>query len=161
MSVSGKIVSGGYVASGATMHKWLTGEHTEARPVVRNAADALSQVVPLLTDEDGGGLSAERLVVVALDRKGRVIAAEILTVGSDCATVVDTRQILRWALLKDAVSIVLAHNHPSGDPDPSVEDQLSTRKVATGCAQVGIRLLDHLIVCGYGCWVSMMERGVM
>lgn len=156
----GPIESGGYVPAGGSLSEWVN-QGRKTGSYVRNVVDCLAHVVPLLTGPGGTTVESERLVVVALDRKGRVLEAAVMTIGSSCATIVDRRQILRWALLKDATSIVLAHNHPSGDPEPSVEDQLATRQVVKACEAVGLKLLDHVIVADGGLFTSMLERGLM
>lgn len=153
----------GYTADSRALAKWLAQPIVSDRPPrILGLQDALNQVLPLLTGKDGAPLDHERLVGLVLDRRGYPVATEILTVGSYSATILDPPHILRWALTRDRVvrSIILAHNHPSGDPEPSVEDQLATRKMMAGCAAVGLVLHDHIVVGG-GCWVSMTERGLV
>ena len=87
---------------------------------------------------------------------------ETLTVGSDAYTIVEPRQVFRWALTRSRIvtAIVVAHGHPSGDPTPSdCDKQVTVRLVEVG-AMVGIPVLDH-IVFGRPEWVSMAERGLM
>lgn len=122
---------------------------------IRNAQDAASWFVPALE-----GLQHEELHAIYLDRKGRPLSYRRLTTGSDCATIMDSRQILRPAVELGAVSLVLAHNHPSGDPEPSVEDQIVTRKVVQAAHVVGVKLLDHLILAP-GIWISLADRGIV
>jgi DNA repair protein RadC len=122
---------------------------------IRTAQDAAAWFAPALE-----GLAHEELHAIYLDRRGRPLCYRRLTTGSDCATIMDSRQILRPAVEVGATSVVLGHNHPSGDPDPSVEDQLSTRRVQASAHILGLKLLDHLIMTP-GSWVSMMERGAM
>jgi DNA repair protein RadC len=95
------------------------------------------------------GLDHERLIVVALDRRSRVLAVETMTTGSDGFCIVDTRQIFRWALKQGrcgATSIALAHNHPSNDETPSAQDREVTRRVRKAGEILGIGLVDHLVV---------------
>ena len=121
-------------------------------------ADAATVVVPLLA-----GHEAERLVAVAIDRRGRVIEAAVLTVGSDTYCIVEPRQVLRWALTRrrGAAGLIIAHNHPAGDPTPSGDDEVVTRRMADACTVVGIPLLDHIVVSSESQWVSCAVRGML
>lgn len=94
------------------------------------------------------GRETEALAVLALDRRRKVIDCEILSEGSDRATVVDPRQVFRWALTRRKMpgEVVLAHNHPSGDPMPSAQDRDVTIHVSRAGSTLGITLLDHLIL---------------
>jgi DNA repair protein RadC len=94
------------------------------------------------------GRAEEALVVLALDRRRKVLGSTVLTVGSDAFTVVDPRQVFRWALMQGrsgAAAVILAHNHPSGDPTPSSQDRDVTRRVAAAGRLLGIPLVDHLV----------------
>jgi DNA repair protein RadC len=74
---------------------------------------------------------------------------------------VTAREILRCALGDAASAIVLAHNHPSGDPTPSDEDAAMTRAVARAAEVVGVPVLDHVVVTASGEYVSLLERGLL
>lgn len=100
------------------------------------------------------GLAEEELVGLFLDRRHRPIAVRRLTHGSDALTVVDPRQIYRVAVAVGACGVILAHNHPSGDPTPSPQDREVTLRVAQAGRILGVPLLDHL-VCGAGSYVSL------
>lgn len=123
---------------------------------VTTPSEALALFRPLLA-----GRETEALAVAALDRRLRVIDCAILTTGSDTWTVVDPRQVLRWALTRarPAHAIILAHNHPSGDPEPSAEDRAVTRRVADAARAVGLVFQDHLVVTDAGEYVSLAIRG--
>jgi DNA repair protein RadC len=99
-------------------------------------------------------LQDEELVGLFLDRKHRPLACRRLTRGSDALTVVDPRQVFRVAVGVGASSVILAHNHPSGDPTPSPQDREVTLRVAHAGRVLGIPLLDHLI-CGTQSYVSL------
>lgn len=94
------------------------------------------------------GLPHEELHALYLDRRNRPIARRCLTRGSAQYTVVDPQQIYRPAVQIGAAAIVLAHNHPSGDPTPSAQDHEVTRRVRRAGEVLGIQLLDHLVVAG-------------
>jgi DNA repair protein RadC len=106
------------------------------------------------------GQEDERLAVMGLDRRRKFVAVEVLTVGSDGFTVVEPRQVYRWALrqIRPVSAILIAHNHPSGDATPSSQDQEVTRRVAAVGRLLGIPLLDHLVICDHE-WESMARRG--
>ncbi|MCB9664536.1 MAG: DNA repair protein RadC [Alphaproteobacteria bacterium] len=104
------------------------------------------------------GLAVEELHAAYLDRRRRVLDLRSLTRGSEQFTVVDPRQIFRPAVALGAAGVVLAHNHPSGDPSPSVQDLEVTRRVAAAGRTLGIELVDHLVVAREG-WVSLRETG--
>ncbi|MFZ5479671.1 MAG: RadC family protein [Myxococcota bacterium] len=106
------------------------------------------------------GLHHEELHALLLDARHRPVGYRRLTSGSERATLVQPRQIARAALEVRAHAVVLAHNHPSGDPEPSAEDGNVTRRVAEGLSLLEIRLLDHLVVAGER-FVSLAERGVV
>jgi DNA repair protein RadC len=72
--------------------------------------------------------------------------------------IVDPRTLLRDALLLDAAAIILCHNHPSGDPEPSKDDAALTRQLSLGGQILGIKIHDHIIL-GDGPVVSLAERG--
>ena len=120
-------------------------------------ADVYAQVSPHLL-----GLAEERVVLLCLNRRGFPLSCEVLTVGSDRVSVIDTRHVFCRALRvgpSGAASIVLAHNHPSGDVTPSPQDIAVTRRVVAAGDVVGVELLDHLIVAGPGLWHSMRRNG--
>ena len=122
------------------------------RPVC-TPRDAWEHLGPLL-----GPLDAEELHALYLDRRRRPCGHRRLTRGNDGFTVVDPRQVFRPAVAFRAHALVLAHNHPSGDPTPSAQDREVTRRVGAAGRILGIALLDHLVVAGTR-WVSLAERG--
>lgn len=102
----------------------------------------------------------ERLGAVFLDSKNRVIREREIYVGTLNATTVSTRDVLRVALEENAASVIIFHNHPSGDPAPSGEDLLFTRKMVEAGKLMGIDVTDHLIL-GHNRYVSLHQRGLM
>lgn len=104
------------------------------------------------------GLAVEELHALYLDRRHRPVGLRHLTRGSDAFTVVDPRQIYAVAVRLGAAAVILAHNHPSGDPTPSQLDREVTRRVAKAGSTLGIPLLDHLVVATDG-WRSLAELG--
>jgi len=132
--------------------------HRSPRPpptAVIDAATAFAQLGPPLR-----GLVDEELHGLFLDRRRRPIARRVLTRGNDATTIVDPRQIFREGVRVGASAVILAHNHPSGDPTPSRQDVDVTRRVARAGELLGLPLLDHLVV-GALDFVSMAEQGLV
>ena len=92
------------------------------------------------------GKSKECLYLLNLDVHNRLIKLSLLSIGTLTQTLADTREILKTALLKGALSIVLVHNHPSGNIQPSGEDIKLTNELAQASVHVGLNFLDHIIV---------------
>ena len=84
--------------------------------------------------------------IILLDIKNKVIDTIELSKGSINASVVDPREVIKEATLKSASSIILVHNHPSGDTEPSTDDINITKKIKEACDIVGIKVLDHIII---------------
>lgn len=126
----------------------------EAAPVIRSSRDVHALVAPQFA-----GLDHERLLVVCLDARNRVLAVRLASVGSAKFTIVDPATVFRLALRAGAAAVIAVHNHPSGDPTPSRDDQEATRVLM----QVGILLrvpvLDHVVIAGGG--YSSMAANVM
>ena len=103
--------------------------------------------------------SSERSDEAALlNTKAKLIGASDISVGTVNATLVSPRELFLEALKKNAVSIILLHNHPSGDPTPSQEDILLTQRVRKAGDLIGIELLDHIII-GDNRYISLREKG--
>lgn len=143
----------------ASLTAWLAAEPAAAFRVDGPAA-AVAVLAPLLT-KDGALLEEEAFAAVALGSRGGIIDAAVLTRGSHRMTVVDPVQVLRWALTRRRLpsSIVVGHNHPSGDPSPSGQDIDTTRRLAAACRAVGVTLADHLIIGEAGRYTSLAEQG--
>lgn len=88
----------------------------------------------------------EKLLLIMLNSKGDLLGEEIISKGTVNATLISPREIFLCALRYQAVSIILLHNHPSGNPEPSQEDILLTRRVQESGELLGIELLDHIII---------------
>ncbi len=126
----------------------------DGRPVLA-AADAVAWFQPRL-----GALAREELHALLLDRRHRVLAYRVVSCGNDAHTIVDPRQIYREALLHRAGAVIVAHNHPSGDPTPSAADVEVTLRLVEAGRLLGVELLDH-IVLGGGRWCSLREQGLL
>ena len=105
-------------------------------------------------------LPHECFYCVFLDAQNRVIAAEELFRGTLTQTSVYPREVLKRALHHNAAALILAHNHPSGVAEPSIQDQALTRTLAEALGLVDVKVLDHFIVAPGAC-LSFAERGLM
>lgn len=101
----------------------------------------------------------ETFVALYLNTKNRVIKKEVVSFGSLNANVVHPREVYKEAILNSAASVIVSHNHPSGDPTPSREDLEITEKLYQAGNIIGINLLDHVIIGEGGYFYSMKERG--
>jgi DNA repair protein RadC len=110
--------------------------------------------------EDMRYLKKEHLKVVFLNTKNIVIDSKDISIGSLNASVVHPREIYSEAIRKSSSSIVICHNHPSGDPAPSQEDINITKRLFEVGKIIGIDLLDHIII-GDNCFVSLKEKGIL
>lgn len=102
----------------------------------------------------------EALVVALLTRKQRLIAVVPIYLGNVAGTSVRIGELFTEALRRNAAGIVLAHNHPSGDPEPSADDLRTTRDAVAAGRLLGVSVVDHLII-GAGRNVSLRERGAV
>ncbi|GDX82345.1 hypothetical protein LBMAG42_41560 [Deltaproteobacteria bacterium] len=123
------------------------------RPTVRSPSDAAAWLVPRLT-----GLDHEELHALFLDARSCVIALRRMSQGSPDHTLFDVRHVLGETVRVGARALIVGHNHPSGEVEPSGDDLLVTRRLAEGAALLGVDLQDHLVVAGPR-WTSMAERG--
>ena len=103
-------------------------------------------------------LEVEEAWAVFMNMSSRIIKTQRISKGGISATAVDVRVILKEALLCNAVSIAIVHNHPSGAVRPSVEDDRLTKSMADACKVLNIRLIDHVIVTD-GNFYSYAEEG--
>jgi DNA repair protein RadC len=106
------------------------------------------------------GLTREHLVVLTLNQKNRMTAIQTVYIGSVHTTVVRVGELFQLAVYKCAPAIIVAHNHPSGDPTPSPEDAALTREIVQAGHLLDIDLLDHLVIGEPSKFVSLKERGL-
>lgn len=109
---------------------------------------------------DLSGEKRECFKVLCLDGRRRLLASEVVSIGTATATLVHPREVFRFAIDCDACSVVVAHNHPSGDPTPSSDDRLLTERLHQAGRLLGINLDDHIVI-GKGCFVSLRQLGVL
>lgn len=115
-------------------------------PTLQSVSDVLSQAVEIRDKKK------EYLLAFFLNARHQLIAREIISIGTLTASLAHPREIFSPAIGKAAAGVILAHNHPSGDPSPSDEDIRLTKRIAQAGQIMGIELLDHLIVAATGCY---------
>lgn len=106
------------------------------------------------------GCVHEHVIVVCLDSKQQVIHSDVVAEGTVNLASLQVRQVVSLALVHNATSVILAHNHPSGVARPSQEDRICTLKIRTALESVGVTLTDHIIVAE-GDYISMMNMGFL
>ena len=114
--------------------------HRSDRPQITGPAD----MAPLLAPY--AGIAQEVFFVALLDARYRVIELGAVTIGTANSSLVHPRDVYRRAVERNAVAVLVAHNHPSGDPTPSADDIALTRRLTLAGDIIGITLLDHLII---------------
>ncbi|HET7224328.1 MAG TPA: DNA repair protein RadC, partial [Candidatus Eisenbacteria bacterium] len=122
--------------------------------IIRGPEDVLSQVRDLVRARK------EHFVVLLLNARHELQSRETVSIGSLNASIVHPREVFQPAIVHSAASVVLVHNHPSGDPEPSEEDLEITRRLTGVGELVGIGVLDHVIVAHRGV-VSLRARELM
>jgi DNA repair protein RadC len=110
--------------------------------------------------QDLAGSRKETFKALYLDGRRRLLRAEVVSVGTLTATLVHPREVFAPALECGAASLVVAHNHPSGDPTPSHEDRMLTERLSQAGRLLGLNLDDHLII-GKGCFTSLRQLGLL
>jgi len=106
------------------------------------------------------GRDRETFVVCFLNRRNALLSTEVLFEGTLTQAVIFPREIVKYALLKNAAAIICGHNHPSGEVKPSGDDQTITSKIKKACELVDVQLLDHLIIAN-GEFFSFADSGLL
>lgn len=131
----------------------LEGFTDEPKRKIRSPADVYSILYPRMREQ-----KREKLVALLLDTKNQVLREEVISIGSLNANIVHPREVFKAALMESCASVILSHNHPSGDPTPSREDIAVTEKLVEGGKLLGIDVLDHVVI-GDGRYVSLKDEG--
>lgn len=126
------------------------------RPVVSTAEEVVALVAPQLR-----GLDREHFWALVLNTRNQLLRTVEVSVGSLNASIVHPRELFKEAVRASAASVVVVHNHPSGDPSPSGADLQLTRRLAKAGEVLGIELLDHVVVGDGGAFASLREMGVL
>lgn len=143
------------VASMELAKRVISDHYSEVRKVVRDSSD----VAELLMDEMIYE-KRELLIALLLNVKGEVESKEVISIGELASTNVHPREVFSPAIRKGAAGIIVAHNHPSGDPTPSQEDIIATNRLLEASRIVGIKLVDHIII-GNGRYISLRAEGII
>jgi DNA repair protein RadC len=128
----------------------LTTSALAERPQINTAKDAVQLM------RDMGALTQEHVRVMLLDSSQRLITTKTLYIGTVNTAVIRVAEVLREAVIRNSPSIVLIHNHPSGDKKPSPEDIDLTRALVSAGKLMDIQLTDHIIIAGHE-WTSLRE----
>jgi len=126
----------------------------------RGIAVARPAVVARLLAPFIDGALEERFLALGLDGRHRALAAWLVSQGTATGSLVHPRECFRTAIALGCIAVVLAHNHPSGDAEPSGEDREVTERMAKAGELVGIRVVDHVILTDGGAFCSLRERGI-
>ncbi|MDO8588091.1 MAG: DNA repair protein RadC [Armatimonadota bacterium] len=127
----------------------------EAKPAIRSPQDVAALIAPDLRTE-----KREHFVAFFLDTRNQVIRRKTISIGGLDASLIHPRELFKEAISCLSASVIVCHNHPSGDPTPSQEDLDITKRLIDAGKIIGIDLLDHVVI-GDGKWVSLKERGLM
>ncbi len=121
----------------------------------KEAAEMLSKYI--------GETDREVFVIAMLTVRHRLIGVHTVSVGCLTGALVHPREVFKPAILaaSGSAAIILCHNHPSGEPEPSAEDIALTRRLVAGGALLGIDVLDHLVLGEAGRYVSLKDRGIL
>ncbi|NTW06170.1 MAG: DNA repair protein RadC [Peptococcaceae bacterium] len=133
----------------------LAGKSEDPQPAINRPQDAAAMVM-----EEMRHLDREHFCALLLNTKNKVLAKKTISIGTLNASVVHPRELFKTAIKKSASSIILIHNHPSGDPTPSREDIEVTQRLKNAGAIVGIEVLDHIII-GDNNFVSFKDKGML
>jgi DNA repair protein RadC len=128
-----------------------------AQPKLRSSVDAATLLRTYL-----GPVDREHFVIILLDRKNKMIGIHTVSIGSLTASIVHPREVFKVAILSNAAAVILGHNHPSGDQQPSQEDRALTKRLKEGGKLLGIDVLDHVVI-GDGTteYFSFADQGVL
>ncbi|UZJ77081.1 JAB domain-containing protein [Fictibacillus sp. KU28468] len=124
--------------------------------IVRSPIDGAKIAAALIGEDD-----REVFLVMCLNTKNRVVAVHRCHVGALNSSIVHPREVFKAAILNNSASIIVSHQHPSGDLSPSREDIAVSERLAQASKTLGIEVLDHLIVNAQANYTSLKEKGYM
>lgn len=135
--------------------KRLVSTSPEVRPVIRCPGDVAHLIM-----EEMRYLDREHFRALCLNTKNQVLSIELISIGSLNSSLVHPRELFKTAIKKSAASLILVHNHPSGDPTPSQDDINVTRRLIEVGKLIGIEVLDHVVI-GEGSFISLKEKAMI
>lgn len=133
----------------------LLSDPDKRKAVIKSPGDVANMLLPEMRF-----LDREHFKAVYPNTKHHVISVETISIGSLNSSIVHPRELFKKAIKIGAGALIAVHNHPSGDPTPSVEDIEITRRLTKAGNIIGIQLLDQ-VVLGNGNWISLKEQGVI
>lgn len=143
------------IAACFEMAKRLASFTEDPCPKIRSSKDVYRLISPRLRD-----MKKEAFMALYLDTKNHLIREETVSIGSLNVSVVHPREVFRSAVQESAAALILVHNHPSGDPNPSNDDIDITKEMVMAGKLMGIEVLDHIII-GNSSFISLKEKGLM
>jgi DNA repair protein RadC len=143
------------VLAGIELGSRLASERPGPAPSFRSPEDAARYLLPRY-----GARPVETFGVLALDVRQRLKCDKEISTGCLTSSLVHPREVFQVAVVARAAGLILFHNHPSGDPEPSAEDLSLTRRLVAAGSLMGIEVLDH-VVLGAGRFVSLKDRGLL
>ena len=141
------------VASLELSKRLISGRRSAVKERVRDPG----QVVELF-EEEMTGEKREVFMAICLDSKLQIESKSVISIGNLDSAPVHPREVFAPAIKRGAAALIVAHNHPSGDPTPSTQDIDVTKRLIKASEIIGIKLLDHVII-GNGCFISMKTEG--
>ena len=130
-------------------------EDTGRLPTIRAAEDVYKYLSPEMAK-----LKKEQFRGLYLNSRNKLIYDEVISIGTLTANLVHPREVFQPAIEFSSAAIILAHNHPSGEPEPSEDDIAITKQLVSASQILNIAILDHIII-GRGQYVSLKEKGVL
>ncbi|MBU3097674.1 JAB domain-containing protein [Clostridium sp. DSM 17811] len=103
----------------------------------------------------------EELILICLNNKNEPISVSTISIGSLNASIVHPREVFKVAILSNSASVILAHNHPSGDTTPSSEDVSITKRLVEAGKIIGIPIIDHIVIGKEFSYCSLKEKGML
>jgi len=143
------------VSAALELGRRLAREGPLERLRINGPADVYARCAPALRD-----LRQEEFLVLLLNTQHAVMRELLVTRGTLDTSIVHPREVFRPAIAESAAAVILVHNHPSGDPTPSPEDQEVTKQLAAAGQLIGIPVLDHIVI-GDARYVSFVESGLL
>lgn len=123
---------------------------------VGSSREVFNIMKPIFSQEP----DVEKMWGIFTDRKNNILSIDLLASGSISSSNVYPREIVKKALSRQACGLILVHNHPSGDPDPSPEDRALTKQILIPMTCVGVDVLDHIII-GNSVFFSFADEGIL
>jgi DNA repair protein RadC len=126
-------------------------------PVIKSPTEVYQAAKQLLALHEE---PEEHFCILCLNTKNKIVGVHTISIGSLNASIVHPREVFKAAMLNNASAIIIMHNHPSGDPEPSREDIEITHRLVNAGNILGINVLDHVVI-GDGRYISLKEQGMM